>query len=103
LGVFVWGYIADRIGRHPSMIVGWMIYALATWICSISTDITVFFVARFVQAFGASVGSVIGQTMARDVHHGKERSVVFTKIGVYLALAPALGQLAGGAFAMWKS
>ena len=106
LGVFIWGYIADRIGRRPSMIAGWMIYALATWICSISADISMFFVARFLQAFGASVGSVIGQTMARDVHHGKERSVVFTKIGVYLALAPALGPLAGGTLSTyfgWQS
>ena len=106
LGVFIWGYVADRIGRRPSMIAGWTVYILATWICSISTDISVFFVARFVQAFGASVGSVISQTMARDVHHGKERSVVFTKIGVYLALAPALGPLVGGTLSTyfgWQS
>lgn len=106
LGVFIWGYVADRIGRRPSMIAGWTVYILATWICSISTDISVFFVARFVQAFGASVGSVIGQTMARDVHHGKERSVIFTKIGVYLALAPALGPLVGGTLSTyfgWQS
>lgn len=96
LGVFVWGYMADRIGRRTSMIAGWIVYIFATWICSVSADISVFFVARFVQAFGASVGSVIGQTMARDVYQGKERSVVFTKIGVYLALAPALGPFLGG-------
>ncbi|MES2607448.1 MAG: Bcr/CflA family efflux MFS transporter [Pseudomonadota bacterium] len=106
LGIFMWGCMADRIGRRFSMIAGWVVYIFATWICSISTDISVFFLARFVQAFGASVGSVIGQTMTRDVYHGKERSVVFTKIGIYLALAPALGPLVGGTLSTyfgWQS
>ncbi len=62
--------------------------------------------ARFVQAFGASVGSVIGQTIARDIYSGKERSLIFTKIGSYLVIAPALGPFIGGTLSTyfgWQS
>lgn len=45
-------------------------------------------IARFVQAFGVSVGSVIGQAMARDSYQGSELSYVYASYlrGYYLSL-----------------
>jgi polar amino acid transport system substrate-binding protein len=51
--------------------------------------------ATFIQSFGASVGSVISQTMLRDTCQVKERAQIFNIIGMSLAFSPALGPLLG--------
>ena len=52
--------------------------------------------ARFIQAVGASAGSVVTQTIMRDVFSGQRRSQVFSIISGALALSPALGPFIGG-------
>ena len=51
---------------------------------------------RFVQALGASVGSVITQTMLRDSYDGAERTKLFAVMSGALAFSPAIGPLLGG-------
>lgn len=96
LGVGYWGMLADKIGRRPVMLIGLSIYLIGTLGCWLSTHIVMLLCCRIVQAFGASVGSVIAQTMLRDVLTGKERSRWFSLMGIPLAFAPALGPLIGG-------
>ncbi len=43
------------------------------------------FIGRFVQAFGASTGSVTTQTILRDNYHGNDRHHLFAKISAALA------------------
>lgn len=52
--------------------------------------------ARFVQAFGVSVGSVIGQAMARDSYQGSELSYVYASLSPWLLFIPSLGSSMGG-------
>lgn len=96
VGVGYWGILADKIGRRPVMLLGLLIYIIGTLGCWLSTHIAMLLCCRIVQAIGASVGSVIAQTMLRDVLTGKERSRWFSLMGIPLALAPALGPLIGG-------
>jgi MFS family permease len=56
---------------------------------------------RMVQAFGASVGSVITQTMIRDLYEGSERIQLFSIISGALAFSPAIGPLVGGFVSEW--
>jgi predicted MFS family arabinose efflux permease len=51
---------------------------------------------RFFQAFGASVGSVITQTILRDSYEGAERTKLFSVMSAALAFSPAIGPLLGG-------
>lgn len=95
LGVGYWGTLADKIGRRPVMLFGIFLYCLATLGCYLSTNIAVLLLCRALQALGASVGSVITQTMIRDTFTGKERSRLFSLIGIPLSLAPALGPVCG--------
>ncbi|CEO17908.1 multidrug resistance protein D [Rickettsia monacensis] len=53
-------------------------------------------IARFVQAFGVSVGSVIGQAMARDSYQGSELSYVYASLSPWLLFIPFLGSSIGG-------
>ena len=52
--------------------------------------------SRLIQAFGGSTGSVIGQCIARDAFHGKDRVKVFASVGAAISLSPAMGPVIGG-------
>ena len=95
-GVFFWGIASDFIGRRKAMNFGIFIYILGSIVCFTSNHISLLFIGRFIQAFGASTGSVTTQTILRDHYHGNERHVLFSKISAALAFSPAIGPLIGG-------
>lgn len=95
LGVFCFGRLSDLLGRKKSMFLGIVIYTLASAACIFVKSIELLLMARFVQAFGASVGSVVTQTMLRDTYSGEDRARIFSKITSILAFAPALGPFIG--------
>jgi Bcr/CflA subfamily drug resistance transporter len=96
LGVLLWGAFSDFCGRRKTMLLGILIYAVGTFGCLSTNSIEGLLLWRFLQAFGASVGSVITQTILRDVYDGVERARLFSIIGAALAFSPALGPLIGG-------
>lgn len=52
--------------------------------------------SRFIQAFSASTGSVVTQTILRESIAGNKRHAVFAQISAALAFTPAFGPLLGG-------
>lgn len=95
-GVFLWGTRADAIGRRPAVLLGYTLFAIACVGCYFSKSIEALLAWRFIQGLGGAVGSVMGQTIARDSFKGKERGVVFSTVGMVLTLGPALGPVVGG-------
>lgn len=96
IGVVFWGIGSDYFGRKKAMNFGIFVYIIGSIICLISNDIYVLFIGRFIQAFGASTGSVTTQTILRDNYEGVERHQMFAKISAALAFSPAIGPLVGG-------
>lgn len=96
LGTLVWGCISDRYGRKKPLVLGLFVYAVGSLLCALSTSIEMLLLSRFIQAFGGSTGSILGQVICRDVFHGKERGVIFSSLGAILSVAPAIGPVCGG-------
>ncbi|WP_162048590.1 multidrug effflux MFS transporter [Vibrio taketomensis] len=95
-GVVVWGILADKLGRRPTMLVGLLIYAFAALVAMLTDNFAVLMLARALSAFGIAVGSVVTQTMLRDVFSGEELAKVFSLMGIGIAISPVLGMLLGG-------
>ncbi|MGY3777611.1 multidrug effflux MFS transporter [Isobaculum melis] len=96
LGVFFWGLISDFIGRRKAMLYGLVVYSLGSFMCLVAFNFEWLLAARFIQAFGASAGSIISQTMMRESFEGSERAKLFSKISAVLAFSPAIGPFIGG-------
>ena len=96
VGVFVWGKLSDVYGRKSMFLMGLMIFFLGCLGCFFAPNIETLLALRFAQAFGASVGSVLTQSMCRDVFEGSERGKVFALVSSFVSLAPALGPTVGG-------
>lgn len=106
LGVFVWGIASDIIGRRAGLILGISLHIIASIGCFFTSSITWFLVLRFVQGFGASTGSVLGQAVARDCTEAHERGKLFSLVSAALAFAPAVGFFLGGLvleYAEWRN
>lgn len=96
LGVFTWGWLSDIIGRRGAMNAGILLYGVGSILCYLSPTISFLLVARFIQAFGASTGSITTQTILREGFSGDERHRLFAQISAALAFTPAIGPLIGG-------
>lgn len=95
-GVILWGTISDVYGRRKAMLTGIFIYAIGTLGCANVATVEALLAWRFLQAFGASVGSVITQTILRDAYSSEERTQLFSVMSGALAFSPALGPVLGG-------
>lgn len=96
LGILTLGRLSDIYGRRPVVLFGLCIYAISSVISVFAPNIETLMLARFVQAFGVSVGSVIGQAMARDSYQGSELSYVYANLSPWLLFIPSLGSSMGG-------
>jgi len=96
IGVLFWGQLSDKIGRRKAMLLGIIVYLIGNIILYISPNFDILLTARFIQAFGASVGSVVTQTIMRESFDDLAGAKVFSKVGAAMALSPAFGPLIGG-------
>jgi len=96
IGVYYFGTLSDRIGRRKAMLIGITLYIVGNLLCVLANDFTLLLIARFLQAFGASVGSIITQTILRESFNGVDRHKAFAQISAALAFTPAIGPLMGG-------
>lgn len=95
-GVIFWGILSDIIGRRSAMIWGLFSYAIGAVMALLTRDFNMILIARVVAAFGASVGSIITQTILRDVYRKEDLGSVFSIIGIALSLSPIIGFITGG-------
>lgn len=96
VGIFTLGRVSDVYGRRPVVMFGISTYILMTLLISWATDIQTFIFLRFFQAYGASVGSVIGQAMVRDSYRGWELSYIYATASMVMSVVPSVGTTTGG-------
>jgi len=101
IGVLVWGQLADQLGRRPAMLAGIVVYLFGNVGLFASTNFTWLLAWRCIQAFGASAGSVVTQTIMRESFTGVTGARIFAQTSAAMALAPALGPLIGGLVQTW--
>ncbi|KTD50195.1 multidrug resistance protein [Legionella quinlivanii] len=106
IGTLIWGKFSDRFGRKPGILLGLLIFIIGCTGCYYSTTISGLMISRFVQAFGGSIGSVLGQAICRDAFQGSALGKVYSVVGSALAVFPAVGPVVGGFIAEhlgWRS
>lgn len=96
IGVIFWGIAADRIGRRKAMIYGLITYGVGSSLALGASHFSVIMLARMIAAFGIAVGSVVTQTVFRDLYDKKELGKKFSVIGIALSISPVIGLLVGG-------
>ncbi len=97
VGQLIWGPYSDRHGRKPAVILGIVLFIVASVACIFAPNLWVLVVARFIQAFGGSVTMLSSRAIVRDIYTGTDMartmSAVMTIFMAAPILAPSLGAI----------
>ncbi|SUC10732.1 bicyclomycin resistance protein-2 [Pasteurella canis] len=101
VGMLCYGPISDKYGRRVVLLIGMVIYIVASLACSLATSIEQLLVARFLQAFGGGVGPVLGRAIVRDSFPQHRITHVLSMMQLVTMLAPLLAPFIGGFILLW--
>ncbi|MHA0961636.1 MdtL family multidrug efflux MFS transporter [Enterobacter cancerogenus] len=89
------GRIADKAGRQPVAITGAVIFALASVLCSLAQDSTLFLTGRFIQGIGAGGCYVVAFAILRDTLSAQRRARVLSMMNGITCIIPVLAPVVG--------
>ncbi|MFJ4831165.1 multidrug effflux MFS transporter [Streptomyces sp. NPDC088747] len=96
LGQLVVGPMSDRWGRRRPLLVGLVIYILATALCAVAPNIGLLVTFRLVQGLAGAAGIVIARAVVRDLYDGMEMARFFSTLMLISGVAPVVAPLIGG-------
>ena len=95
-GQLIYGPLADRYGRRRPLLVGVLLFTLASLGCALAPSLEWLIAARFVQALGGCAGMAISRAVVRDLCDPLESAKTFSKLMLVMGVAPILAPMGGG-------
>ncbi len=96
IGQLLYGPASDRLGRRGPLLVGVVLYTLASVACALALSPHLLIGARFLQAIGASAGGVVGRAVVRDRFGHTQTARMLSMLSLVVGLAPILAPIVGG-------
>ena len=96
VGPFAIGPLSDRFGRRPLLTWCMVLFAVFSMACALAPTIEFLISARIGQGASASVVSVLGVVIIRDLYRGPDAMRVLSIYGAAIGVAPATGPVIGG-------
>ncbi len=94
-GQLLCGPLLDRFGRKRPLVIGLILYILASIGCAVSTSIETLIAFRLLQALGGCVGMVAPRAIVRDVFPLHENAKIFSLLILILGISPILAPTVG--------
>lgn len=96
LGQLFAGPLSDVRGRRKPLLIGLIVYAVASLLCVFAPSIWSLILLRFIQGAAGSAGIVISRAVVRDLYSGSELTKFFSLLMLINGSAPILAPIAGG-------
>ena len=103
VGQMLAGPISDVQGRRKPLLLGMLIFSMASLACAFAENIWVFLFFRLVQGMAGAAGIVIGRAIARDLCEGEELTRFFSILMLVNGFAPILAPVLGGQILLFTS
>ena len=94
--LLVWGSLADRVGRKRLLIIGILIFIIASVWAGYSEDANTMILARVLQGVGGSMVLPTTLSLVNANFQGKERGIAFAVWGATIGGMVAVGPVLGG-------
>lgn len=106
LGQLGYGPLSDRVGRRPALLLGLVVFTLASIGCALTRDIDALIWLRFGQGLGGCAGMVVSRAIVRDLTEGVASIRLMSQLMLVMGLAPILAPSLGSALlglADWRA
>ena len=106
ISVVIAGRLGDRHGLKPMLMAGLALFALASLLCGMATDLWLLIGARVLQGIGAAFLMALSMALMRQTAGEARLGRAMGLLGTVTALGTALGPSLGGmliALAGWRS
>lgn len=101
LMTLVQGPLSDALGRRPVVLVGLLIYSVASIACVFAPSFAFLLAFRALQGMSAGVGLAVGRAIIRDLHDGPQAQKLMATITMIFSIAPAIAPVLGGWIHVW--
>jgi DHA1 family bicyclomycin/chloramphenicol resistance-like MFS transporter len=101
LMTLIQGPLSDALGRRPVVLVGLLIYSVASIACVFAPSYAFLLAFRAVQGMSAGVGMAVGRAIIRDLHEGPQAQKLMATISMIFSIAPAIAPVLGGWIHVW--
>ncbi|MEU5316051.1 multidrug effflux MFS transporter [Streptomyces sp. NPDC021056] len=96
LGQLVVGPMSDRWGRRRPLLVGLVVYVLATALCALAPTVETLVAFRLTQGLAGAAGIVIARAVVRDLYDGVAMARFFSTLMLIGGVAPIVAPVIGG-------
>ncbi|MFC4303196.1 multidrug effflux MFS transporter [Cohnella boryungensis] len=96
VGQLLAGPLSDLRGRRGPLLIGLLLYAVASLLCAFSPSIGALIALRFVQGLAGAAGIVISRAIVRDMYSGSELTKFFAMLMLVNGAAPIFAPVLGG-------
>ena len=97
ISILFFGPISDRFGRRSPLIIGFIVYIIASLAAIIAPSFTSLLLLRFIQGLGTAIFRIIAIAVMRDKYEGRAMaevmSLVYMMFMIVPIIAPSIGQL----------
>lgn len=90
------GAISDALGRRPVVMVGMLVFTIASAGCALSEQIEWLIFWRALQGMSAGAGMVVSRALIRDLFPPADAQRVMSQVTIFFGIAPAIAPLIGG-------
>lgn len=103
LGQMVAGPVSDQRGRRTPLVIGLIVYVLASLLCAWLPSIEALIVCRFIQGVAGAAGIVISRAISRDMYSGTALTRFSATLMLVNGAAPILAPVIGGQLLQFMS
>src|SRR5690606_36256190 len=91
-----YGPLADRYGRRPVLMGGFLHYMAGCFASLFVATIDQLILARILQAVGGGASVVLARAIVRDLYDGPEAGQMLARMAAIMGLVPAAAPMLGG-------
>lgn len=106
MGQVLIGPWSDEVGRRKPVMVSFIGFGLASFLCGTATSLPLFLLWRFVQGLAGAGCIVLSRSIAGDTHSGHELTAFISLLVLITSIVPIGGPVLGGlilTYAGWEA
>lgn len=104
-GSLFWGPLSDKYGRKRILLIGLVMFTLASVLCAMSENVYQLIGFRIIQAIASGAATSVAQAIVKDSYSGRKRLSILAIVTSMTMVAPIVAPVVGAlilSFTSWR-